>query len=145
MCSCNLKQNHLQLRQFPTNRAPQWHSNIRPYDCPFYQELDQQSISHIGLLKSGIAKKSDMGKRMGHRWIWLSACFISLISIFLFMHWLWSNLWACSFFRNECKIQKNWCTVTVAPTIERHGGHSRTPANQRWDQVPGRSQRLLLG
>ena len=39
----------------------------------------------------------------------------------------------------KCKIQKNWCTVTVAPTIEQHGGHSRTPANQRWDQVPGRS------
>ena len=37
----------------------------------------------------------------------------------------------------ECKIQKNWCTVTVAPTIEHYGGHSRTPANQRWDQVPG--------
>ena len=37
------------------------------------------------------------------------------------------------------KIQKNWCTVTVAPTIEHHGGHSRTPGNQRWDQVPGRS------
>ena len=45
----------------------------------------------------------------------------------------------------NCKIQKNWYTVTVAPTIEHHGGHSRTPANQRWDQVPGRSQRLLLG
>ena len=45
----------------------------------------------------------------------------------------------------KCKIQKNWCTVTVAPTIEHRGGHSRTPANQRWDQVPGRSQRLLLG
>ena len=28
----------------------------------------------------------------------------------------------------ECKIKKNWCTVTVAPTIEHHGGHSRTPA-----------------
>ena len=41
----------------------------------------------------------------------------------------------------QCKIQKNWCTVTVAPTIEHHGGHSRTPANQRRDQVPGRSQR----
>ena len=40
----------------------------------------------------------------------------------------------------KCKIQKNWCTVTVIPTIEHHGGHSRTPANQRWDQVPGRSQ-----
>ena len=26
----------------------------------------------------------------------------------------------------QCKIQKNWCTVTVAPTIEHHGGHSRT-------------------
>ena len=39
---------------------------------------------------------------------------------------------------HKCKIQKNWCTVTVAPTIEHHGGHSRTPANQRWDQVPGR-------
>ena len=30
-----------------------------------------------------------------------------------------------------------------APTIEHHGGDARTPANQRWDQVPGRSQRLL--
>ena len=25
----------------------------------------------------------------------------------------------------KCKIQKNWCTVTVAPTKEHHGGHSR--------------------
>ena len=41
--------------------------------------------------------------------------------------------------RQKCKIQKNWCTVTMSPTIEHHGGHSRTPANQRWDQVPGRS------
>ena len=41
-------------------------------------------------------------------------------------------------------MQKNWCTVTVAPTVEHHGGHSLTPANQRWDQVPWRSQRLLL-
>ena len=40
----------------------------------------------------------------------------------------------------QCKIQKNWCTVAVAPTIEHHGGHSRTPTNQRWDQVPGRSR-----
>ena len=39
----------------------------------------------------------------------------------------------------QCKIQKNWCTVTMAPTIEHHGGNSRTPANQRWDQVPGNS------
>ena len=45
----------------------------------------------------------------------------------------------------KCKIQNNWCTVIVAPTIEHHGGHSRTPANQRRDQVSGRSQRLLLG
>ena len=45
----------------------------------------------------------------------------------------------------KCKIQKNWCTVTVAPTIEHHGGHWRTPANQRWDQVPGRNQSLLHG
>ena len=36
----------------------------------------------------------------------------------------------------KCKIQKNWCTVTVAPTIEHHGGHLWTPENQRWDQVP---------
>ena len=41
-------------------------------------------------------------------------------------------------------IQKNWCTVTVAPTIEQHGGHPRTPASQRWDQVPGRSRAGLL-
>ena len=26
-----------------------------------------------------------------------------------------------------CKIQKEWCTVTVAPTIEHNGGHSRKP------------------
>ena len=45
----------------------------------------------------------------------------------------------------KCKIQKNWCTVNVAPTIEHDDGHPWTPANQRWDQVPGRSQRLLLG
>ena len=29
----------------------------------------------------------------------------------------------------KCKIQKNWCTVTVASTIEHHGGHSRTPCS----------------
>ena len=40
-------------------------------------------------------------------------------------------------------VQKNWSTVTVAPTIEHHDGHLRTPANQRWDQVPGRSQRPI--
>ena len=40
----------------------------------------------------------------------------------------------------QCKIQKNRCTVTVTTTIEHHGGHSRTPVNQRWGQVPGRSQ-----
>ena len=33
----------------------------------------------------------------------------------------------------KCKTQKSWCTVTVAATIEYHGGHLRTPANQRWD------------
>ena len=27
----------------------------------------------------------------------------------------------------KCKIQKNWCTVTVAPTIEHHGGHCMDP------------------
>ena len=34
------------------------------------------------------------------------------------------------------------CTVTVAPTIEHHGGHSQTPANQRRDQVHG-SQKTI--
>ena len=47
-------------------------------------------------------------------------------------------------FLYKCKIQKNWCTVTVAPTIEHHDGHSRTPANQRWGHVPGRSHILKL-
>ena len=37
----------------------------------------------------------------------------------------------------KSEIQKSWCTVTVAPTIERYDGHSWTSANQRWDQVPG--------
>ena len=45
----------------------------------------------------------------------------------------------------KCKIQKNCCTVTMAQTIEHHAGHSWTPANQRLDQVPLRSQRILLG
>ena len=37
---------------------------------------------------------------------------------------------------SKCKGKiQNWCTVTVPPTIEHHGGHSRTPATQqRWDQ-----------
>ena len=30
--------------------------------------------------------------------------------------------------RKECKMQKNWCTVTVTPTIEHQGRHSWTPA-----------------
>ena len=60
------------------------------------------------------------------------------------VHWLTLQN-GTSFLEQLCKIQKNWCTVTVAPTIEHHGGHSWTPVNQRWDQVPGRSQRLLLG
>ena len=34
-------------------------------------------------------------------------------------------------FENVCKIQKNWCIVTVAPTIEHHCGHSWTPVTQR--------------
>ena len=32
-------------------------------------------------------------------------------------------------FGSICKIQKNCRTVTVALTIEHHGGHSRTPAH----------------
>ena len=52
--------------------------------------------------------------------------------------------WWCPW-PEECKIQKNWCTVTMAPTIEHHGAHSRTPVNQSWDQVPGRSHLLILG
>ena len=28
--------------------------------------------------------------------------------------------------RQKCKIHKNWCTVTVAPTIEHHGGHPKS-------------------
>ena len=39
------------------------------------------------------------------------------------------------------KIQKNWCIVTVTPTIEHHGGHSRI---QRIDQVPGRYSCTIL-
>ena len=45
----------------------------------------------------------------------------------------------------NCKIQQNWCTVTVVPAIEHHSGHSRTLENQRLDQVPGRNQCLPLG
>ena len=40
-----------------------------------------------------------------------------------------------SVFKRKWKIQKNWCAVTVAPTIEHHGGHSRTPANQSWTET----------
>ena len=32
----------------------------------------------------------------------------------------------------KCEIQKNWCTVTVSPTKEHHGGYSRTPAYIIW-------------
>ena len=58
---------------------------------------------------------------------------------------LWSNVLKELNDTFNVKYKRNWCTVTVAPTIEHHDGHSRTPANQRWEQVPGRSQRLLLG
>ena len=43
------------------------HSNIRPYGCPFYIELDQQSVSKIGLPKVANDKKNDIGKRMEPR------------------------------------------------------------------------------
>ena len=42
----------------------------------------------------------------------------------------------------ECKIQKNWSTVAIM--LEYSGGHSWTPWNHRWDQVSGRSRRVLL-
>ena len=48
---------------------PQWHSNIRPSAYPFYLELDQQSVSKIGLPKVANDKKNDIGKRMGPRLI----------------------------------------------------------------------------
>ena len=38
----------------------------------------------------------------------------------------------------KCKIQKNWCTVSLAPTIEHHAGHSWIPAIKSLDQkCPG--------
>ena len=37
----------------------------------------------------------------------------------------------------ECKIQKNWCTVTVAPTIEHHDGHSRPLQSRGETRCPG--------
>ena len=40
--------------------------------------------------------------------------------------------WSVNVMWSKCKIQKDWCTATVSPTIEHHGGHSRTPANQRF-------------
>ena len=44
-------------------------SGIQSHDLnlrvvPFYQELDQQSVIHISLIKGANDKKSDMGKRM---------------------------------------------------------------------------------
>ena len=36
-----------------------------------------------------------------------------------------------------CKIQKNWCTVTVTPTIEQHGGHSRPLQKRDETRCPG--------
>ena len=62
----------------------------------------------------------------------------------------WHNVLKCMicdplYLLFTCKTQKNWCTVTTAPTIENHGGHSWTPVNQRRDQAPGRSQSLLPG
>ena len=37
----------------------------------------------------------------------------------------------------KCKIQKNWCTVTMAPTIDHHGGHSWTPVTRGETRCPG--------
>ena len=34
------------------------------------------------------------------------------------LHGKWEQVW------QKCKIQKNWCTVTMAPTIEHHGGYT---------------------
>ena len=50
-----------------------------------------------------------------------------------------SSTWQREQVWQKCKIQKNWCTVTVAPTIEHHAGHSRTPASTR-----SRSSSLLI-
>ena len=44
----------------------------------------------------------------------------------------------------QCKIKKNWCTVTVAPTIEHHGGHSRTPAYQSHQNFDNTTNPLLM-
>ena len=38
----------------------------------------------------------------------------------------------------KCKIQKNWCTVIVAPTIEYYGGHSRTLQTRGETRCPRR-------
>ena len=35
------------------------------------------------------------------------------------------------------KYKKNWCTVTVAPTIEHHGGHSRSLQTRGETRCPG--------
>ena len=45
----------------------------------------------------------------------------------------------CMYSRSKfrCKIQKNWCTVTVAPTIEHHGGHLRTLRTRGETRCPG--------
>ena len=42
----------------------------------------------------------------------------------------------------KCKIQKNWCTLNVAQTIEHNGGHSRT-FNIKF--VAGRGTTMLVG
>ena len=41
------------------------------------------------------------------------------------------------FLNIQCKIQKNWCTVTMAPTIEHNGGHSRTLQTRGETRCPG--------
>ena len=71
---------------------------------------------------SGLDATSKGARAIPHDRRWYIALFCQ--SIFHYDLWI-------------CKIQNNWCTVTVAPTIEHHGGNSRTPANQRSDQVPG--------
>ena len=36
---------------------------------------------------------------------------------------------------DQCEIQKNWCTATVATTIEQYGGHTWTPAITRGETM----------
>ena len=126
-------------------KTVKWHSDSRPVtvtSLPIrlstnFHDLDTGIDLHR--ITSGFHGESAMDVASQRRMLtlldtWFRPPFGDLLMLQLLRPVLPNLPYLFSTFHLECKIQKNWCTVTVAPTIEHHGGHSRTSANQRGDQ-----------